>query len=192
MRLLLAALALGLLAPACAPERQVTERLSWGELPPLPDTPRYGGPFVGVHAGVLLVAGGANFPDGMPWEGGKKVWYPNIRVLEQDAQSWFDAGELPGPLAYGAAVSTTEGIAILGGSDAEQHHAAESLAEQVERQLLDDQQQCAGRQRDRPAESSVRFGIAEWQHRQQEGIQPFCHATSHRLRLQRVSCQRQV
>lgn len=30
------------------------------------------GPITGISGNRLLVAGGANFPDGMPWKGGKK------------------------------------------------------------------------------------------------------------------------
>ena len=33
--------------------------LRWSELPPLPDTPGFGGPFVGVLDTALVVAGGA-------------------------------------------------------------------------------------------------------------------------------------
>jgi hypothetical protein len=32
----------------------------------------FAGPIAGVHNGVLVVAGGSNFPDSMPWLGGKK------------------------------------------------------------------------------------------------------------------------
>ena len=50
--------------------------ISWEELPPLPPSagqskqPGVAGPFAGVHRDALIVAGGANFPDKMPWEGG--------------------------------------------------------------------------------------------------------------------------
>jgi hypothetical protein len=49
--------------------------LKWASLPPLPDREGYAGSFAGVSDGVLLVAGGANFQDRRPWEGGTKVWY---------------------------------------------------------------------------------------------------------------------
>ena len=123
MRLLLVPLLLGLLGPAHAQQAPTADRLSWSELPPLPDTPGFGGPFVGVHRGALVVAGGANFPDAVPWEGGTKAWYSGILVLEAGEGTWRDAGHLDGPRAYGAAVSLPQGIAILGGSDSERHHA---------------------------------------------------------------------
>lgn len=101
---------------------QATPRLTFGELPPMPDTPGYGGPFVGSHAGALIVAGGANFPIAPPWEGGEKVWYPTIRVLAEPTGQWRDVAELPGPRAYGVAVTTPGGFVIGGGSDVTRHH----------------------------------------------------------------------
>ncbi|MBR90601.1 MAG: galactose oxidase, partial [Verrucomicrobiales bacterium] len=42
--------------------------LKWEQLPLFPkDHIGVAGPFVGVHNDVLIVAGGANFPEGMPW-----------------------------------------------------------------------------------------------------------------------------
>lgn len=93
------------------------ERLQWRELPPLPDTPGLGGPFVGSHHGSLIVAGGANFPTAPPWEGGKKVWYDTVYQLERGETAWRSLAKLDGPRAYGAAVSTSHGIALIGGND---------------------------------------------------------------------------
>jgi SSS family solute:Na+ symporter len=110
-------------APAIAQDASDLGQLSWDELPSLPDTPGFGGPFVGSHGGTLIVAGGANFPNGLPWEGGKKVWYSDIYVLEQADSGWRKDGDLEVPLAYGAAVSLSGGVALLGGSDSSQHYA---------------------------------------------------------------------
>lgn len=93
------------------------ERLQWTDLPSLPDTPGLGGPFVGAHNGYLIVAGGANFPTAPPWQGGKKVWYDTVFALDPDAQSWRIAGKLDGVRAYGAAISTSHGIALIGGNN---------------------------------------------------------------------------
>ena len=81
-------------ALACA-----ADALAWKQLPPLPDAPGVAGPFAGVSGGALLVAGGANFPDRMPWEGGKKVWLDRVWVLEKPDGVWREAGKLPRPLA---------------------------------------------------------------------------------------------
>ncbi|MEO6283169.1 MAG: sodium/solute symporter [Dyadobacter sp.] len=77
------------------------------------------GAFTGVHNGVLIVAGGANFPDGTPWEGGKKAYQDDIYVLkkQQDSYEWI-ATKMPHltvKSAYGASVSVTEGIVCMGG-----------------------------------------------------------------------------
>lgn len=121
-RLLAAVIALLI---ACASTAQ--EQLRWDELPTLPDTPGLGGPFVGVHNDHLVIAGGANFPDAPPWEGGKKVWHDRIYVLVPGAASWSVAGSLPAARAYGGVASTDSGIALLGGSDAERTYADCSL-----------------------------------------------------------------
>jgi solute:Na+ symporter, SSS family len=45
------------------------------ELPPnsgFNTQPGLAGPYTGMDDGVLIVAGGANFPDKLPWEGGQK------------------------------------------------------------------------------------------------------------------------
>lgn len=99
------------------------ERLQWSPMPSLPDTPGFGGPFVGTHADRLIVAGGANFPIAPPWEGGKKVWYDTVFALDPSATVWREAGKLDAPRAYGAAISTSFGVALLGGSDSERHYA---------------------------------------------------------------------
>lgn len=51
------------------------------------------GPFVGTHNGALLVAGGANFPGKLPWEGGTKVWHDTIFALEKTDSAWKVAGK---------------------------------------------------------------------------------------------------
>ena len=42
----------------------------------------YAGMLGGQQGEVTIAAGGANFPDGLPWKGGKKVWSDNIFILE--------------------------------------------------------------------------------------------------------------
>ena len=76
-----------------------------------------------MSGGALLVAGGANFPGGMPWDGGKKVWSDRVWVLEKPDGAWREAGRLPRALGYGVSVSARDSIVCAGGSDAERHHA---------------------------------------------------------------------
>ena len=98
----------------------------WSELSTLPPAadqekqPGVAGPFVGVHKDALIVAGGANFPDALPWQGGKKIWWDDIFVLEKkenDSYQWNKENRftLPRPLAYGVSISTEEGVVCIGG-----------------------------------------------------------------------------
>ena len=95
--------------------------LTWSdEIPSLPDSIGVAGPFVGVHGETLIVAGGANFPQPV-WES-EKIWHDAIYVLrKQDGKYlWKQSGQLPRPLAYGAAVSTKAGVLCIGGNDSSQ------------------------------------------------------------------------
>src|SRR5688572_18937116 len=100
------------------------DALSWRELPPIPDAVGFAGPFAGTTSGALLVAGGANFPDAKPWEGGRKVWSDRVFVLETPDAPWKLLDErLPRPLGYGVSVTTTDGVVCVGGSDARRHYS---------------------------------------------------------------------
>lgn len=79
--------------------------------------------FVGVSDGALLFAGGTNFPQGAPWEGGAKAWHDEIFVLEQPTGAWRPVGRLPRPLGHGAHVTIGRGLLCAGGADASRHHA---------------------------------------------------------------------
>ena len=79
--------------------------------------------FAGVSGGALIAAGGANFPDKKPWEGGKKIWYDTVFVLEKPDGAWKVAGKLPRPLGYGVSMTWRDGVVCVGGSDANRHHA---------------------------------------------------------------------
>ena len=94
-------------------------RLKWQSLPDLPNDLGVAGPFVGIHNDCLIVAGGANFPQPV-WES-EKQWHDRVYVLEHasNGYAWKDGGRLPRRIAYGAAVSTDDGIVCMGGNDAE-------------------------------------------------------------------------
>ena len=95
----------------------------WNRLPNLPDKEGFAAPFAGVSNGVLLVAGGANFPDKKPWQGGTKVWYDTVFALDRPDGKWKVAGKLPRPLAYGVAVTHRNRVVCVGGSDSTRHYA---------------------------------------------------------------------
>ncbi|MBI1692384.1 MAG: hypothetical protein FYV88_1070 [Bacteroidetes bacterium] len=96
-----------------------------GELPPdasgIPSI-GFAGATAGYHKDYLIVAGGANFPDKMPWEGGKKKYTANIVVfkkLPNNLQLIAKSVSLPTPLAYAASCTTPIGV-FYGGGENEQ------------------------------------------------------------------------
>ena len=99
----------------------------WSELSAIPDPAGFAGAFAGVSNGALLVAGGANFPDNIgPWGKTPKQWYQDVFALEKPGGSWKKAGLLPRPLAYGIALTVTDGptpgMLCIGGGDAQRHY----------------------------------------------------------------------
>ncbi len=106
------------------------DKLVWNPLPDLPPAPGQtqqkglAGAFSGVHQDALILAGGANFPQALPWKGGTKVWWNDIYVLTRQADGSYQwltnpSWKLPQPLAYGASIPTPEGLLCIGGENAE-------------------------------------------------------------------------
>ena len=93
----------------------------WKHLPEIPEPRGLAAVFAGVSHDALIVAGGANFPDAPPWQGGNKVWHDRVWVLRAGEQTWQEMGRLPQALAYGVAVTSPEGVICAGGCDATQH-----------------------------------------------------------------------
>lgn len=97
--------------------------LDWDRLPDLPDAEGFAGVFAGVAKNnnqgkeFLVVAGGANFPNGRPWEKEKdpvKIYYDRVFTLELDPDAkgvkrgakWeVKATVLPHEVGYGMSVS---------------------------------------------------------------------------------------
>jgi N-acetylneuraminic acid mutarotase len=91
----------------------------WTRRPAYPLPPGVAGAIAGAHGGVLIAAGGANFPDKMPWDGGKKIYYDEIFVIAPGDTAWRSAGKLPERRAYSASVSLADGVLVLGGENSE-------------------------------------------------------------------------
>lgn len=105
-------------------------RFRYHPLPDLPGqqaqaNPGVAGAFAGVSNGALLLAGGANFPNGYPWQNGTKVWQTTVYALLENGRQfqWLPAGALAKPLAYGASVVWNEQLICIGGNDVAQRHA---------------------------------------------------------------------
>lgn len=116
----LALLGLAGSAPAQPATAMITP-LVWKQLPALPDREGFAGSYAGVSGDALVVAGGANFPDKRPWEGGTKIWYDRVFVLEPAATAWRETGRLPMAGGYGVSVNTPEGVVLIGGGDAKRN-----------------------------------------------------------------------
>jgi len=117
---------------AVAEASEPTAVLDWEQLPALPDPEGFAAAYVGVSNDALIVAGGANFPYGRPWDDDPhkktKVWYDKVFVLkakpgEESEAEWKTVRALDRPLAYGVSITTDEGVVCLGGGDADQHYA---------------------------------------------------------------------
>ena len=101
----------------------LAQELSWKPQPSLPDKEGFAGMYAGVSHGALLAAGGANFPDKKPWEGGIKAWYDTVFVLDKPESEWRAVGKLPSARGYGVSITTDEGLLCIGGANTEQHFA---------------------------------------------------------------------
>ena len=86
--------------------------IQWRNLRDLPKA--VGGQFAGMAGDELLVAGGSCF-DTPPWSGGVKQRVGTVYALGKGAERWRLVGNLPQPIASGAAVSTPRGLLCIGG-----------------------------------------------------------------------------
>ena len=110
-------------AVSCASRADAPENLVWEKLPAIPDAEGFAGAFAGVSNRALIVAGGANIAGNKWAEPLRKKWYDSVFVLEKPEGKWRGGFVLPRALGYGVSVTTELGIACIGGSDSQQHHA---------------------------------------------------------------------
>ena len=99
-------------------------KLIWKPLPDLPGKLGVAGPFAGIHNGALIVAGGANFPEGVPWRpttenyNSPKVYYDTIHVFLPEGEDYkvvTSETKLPQVIGYGISISTDNGVICIGG-----------------------------------------------------------------------------
>jgi N-acetylneuraminic acid mutarotase len=79
------------------------------------------GPLVGCDDNHLIVAGGSNFEDNLPWRGGTKSYHDDIYILtrlKNGSNIWSQLKQkLPQPMAYSALVPAGNGFLSIGGED---------------------------------------------------------------------------
>jgi N-acetylneuraminate epimerase len=76
------------------------------------------GSVTGIHKDMLFVAGGANFPDAMPWQGGAKKYHAAIHVYaakHSKLKLLVKTFSLPHPVAYAASCNIPDGVLYAGG-----------------------------------------------------------------------------
>jgi len=86
------------------------------------------GVFAGAQGDYLLIAGGTNYAGQSFSAGARRAWWADIYVLhrqytpdQKTVYEWLPSGaELPRNLAYGASVSTPEGVLCMGGAEQNQ------------------------------------------------------------------------
>lgn len=93
-----------------------------GEFPTTKGVPSIGlaGQSAGLFGDFMIVAGGTNFPNKLPWEGGKKVYYDDVFLYTKNAKGvlTFSAShKLSMNLGYAATTATEKGLVIAGGEN---------------------------------------------------------------------------
>ena len=93
------------------------DNLNWKPLPDLPGGFGVAGPFAGTQKNALIIAGGANFPNGEPWrptdDGGTsaKIYHDTIYIVTKDDLDYSITEakhRLPHVLGYGVSISTND------------------------------------------------------------------------------------
>jgi len=106
--------------------QQHIQAIGWDVVAKIPAAPMQSqanglaGAITGNHQHLLFIAGGTNFPDKMPWDGGKKKNYDDIFIYRKMARGLVlrpYQAKLPFNLAYAAVCSTPGGIVIAGGEN---------------------------------------------------------------------------
>lgn len=114
---------------AAGPRADAADVFAWDRFADLPAAGGVAGCFAGVVGGqsssageqTLVVAGGANFPGGPPWEGGSKAWHAESWWLAAPDAAWQPGPPLPRPLAYGVSASFGGRLWCVGGGNATEH-----------------------------------------------------------------------
>ncbi|MBG6234217.1 cyclically-permuted mutarotase family protein [Pedobacter sp. CAN_A7] len=115
-----------MLVSSCVIQKAPITNIAWSKVAQLKNRDGrislgFAGAINAVTNNVLVVAGGANFPEQMPWDGGRKYYSKEIHILQKfgDVFSWDAAVSrtLPVAIAYCGYTSTEFGIVYAGGEN---------------------------------------------------------------------------
>lgn len=97
-------------------------RATWHRLPALPSGTAVAGAYVAVLHDLLVIAGGASFPDGKT-----RTFVDRIHAMKHRTEGTFAWKEmtatLPRAAGYGAAIPWDDSLVLIGGTDREVCHA---------------------------------------------------------------------
>ena len=117
-----------IISPELSAQNQYVKNIDWNMAATIPPAAQQttakglAGAISGVDHNVLLIAGGTNFPNEMPWNGGKKKYYDDVFLYQKSGGSLLlistkKSLKLPFNLAYSAVCSTSYGIVVAGGEN---------------------------------------------------------------------------
>jgi N-acetylneuraminic acid mutarotase len=117
-----------IISPELLAQYQHVKNIDWSiaaKLPPADQQTKsigLAGAISGTDHHMLLIAGGTNFPNEMPWNGGKKKYYNDVFIYLKTVNDILltpskKVSKLPFNLAYGAVCSTSCGIVVAGGEN---------------------------------------------------------------------------
>ncbi len=116
------------LSPALLGQNKPVCDISWtiaAQIPSAPGqtlSPGLAGAIIGTINNKLIIAGGTNFPDKMPWNGGRKNYYNDIFIYSKTPEGLVLKAtdqqlKLPFNLAYAAVCNIKNGMVIAGGEN---------------------------------------------------------------------------
>ena len=111
---------------ASTAQKKYESPITWKQSGVLPEQPNglthigLSGVVSGVVANQIIIAGGNNFPEGLPWEGGVKKYYDQVFVYDVKGDTLIMADSsvrLPSKVAYAAIAQLNDGIFYAGGEN---------------------------------------------------------------------------
>ncbi len=102
-----------------------SQKLRWRVLGELPSSKTgspsgLAGAFTGASGDLMWIAGGSNFSNGLPWEGGSKLFHDTVYFFRKNGKG-MDLlpvrDRLPLAIAYGTSIAWQNGVVCVGGQN---------------------------------------------------------------------------